>query len=182
MTRVSPGKCCIVECIIKKYKILRLLFSPIFYNREEEAKKRKSSAKTTLSTNNGPSADDFYRGGGKRTGMGNIDTRNFLADAFLGQTRSVAPATQYMQVPPSIPQPQQEYYSHEAYYPHESGGRNHVGRDISRSRSRSRRKKRYYTSSSESPSPEPRKRSSKNRNYNTSKSADDRTNQLINID
>ena len=163
-------------------RYLHYYFRRIFYNREEEAKKRKSSAKTTLSTNNGPSADDFYRGGGKRTGMGNIDTRNFLADAFLGQTRSVAPATQYMQVPPSIPQPQQEFYSHEAYYPHESGGRNHFGRDISRSRSRSRRKKRYYTSSSESPSPEPRKRRSKKRDYGTPKSANEGNNQLVHID
>ena len=39
-----------------------------------------------LATNHGPSADDFYTGGGKRRGMDNIDTRNFLADTFLGRT------------------------------------------------------------------------------------------------
>ena len=115
--------------------------------------------------------------------MDNVNARNFLADAFLGrQSNSVAPATQYMQVPPPIPQPQQDYYSNAAYYPYESGGRDYVGRDGSRSRSHSRRKKRYYYSSSESPSPEPRKRSGKNREYSNSKSTGSDNNELIKID
>ena len=89
------------------------IFVDFFFNREVESNKRKSSAKTTLSTNNGPSPDDFYTGGGKRTNHGNIETRNFIADAFLGRNSSVAPATQFVQAAPPIPPPQ-EYHSHVA--------------------------------------------------------------------
>lgn len=147
-----------------------------------ESKKRKSSAKTTLSTNNAPSPDDFYTGGGKRTNHGNIETRNFIADAFLGRNSSVAPATQFVQAAPPIPPPQ-EYHSHAAYYPSHSHGREreYGGWDDSRrSRSRSRHKKRYYYSSSESPSPEPRKRKGNKRHYSPSALGDDK--QLINIE
>ena len=134
-------------------------------------------------TNNGPSAEDFYTGGRKRRGMDNVNARNFLADAFLGrQSNSVAPATQYMQVPPPIPQPQEEYYSHAAHLPREEGCGDYVDMARSRSRSRSRRKKRYYYASSSSSSPEPRKRSSKTRDYSTSKSMGGDNNELIKID
>ena len=137
-----------------------------------------------LATNHGPSADDFYTGGGKRRGMGNTGTRNFLTDAFLGRTTSVAPATQFMQVPPPIPQPQQEYYSHAGYYPQDSVGRKYVRRK--RRGSHSRRKRRHHyslsDSSSDSSSPESRKRSFKPRDYSSSKCTDGDNNELINID
>ena len=115
--------------------------------------------------------------------MDNVNTRNFLADAFLGrQSNSVAPATQYMQVPPPIPQPQEEYYSHVAHLPTEEGGGDYVDMGRSRSRSRLRRKKRYYYASSSSSSPEPRKRSMKPREYSISKSTGGNNNELIKID
>ena len=160
------------------------IFADFFYNREVESKKRKSSAKATLSTTNAPSAEDFYTGGGKRSNQGNIEARNFLADAFLGRNSSVAPATQYVQPAPPLPPPQ-DYYSHAAHYPPRSHGRDYVGReydgwdDCRRSRSRSRHKRRHYYSSSDSPSPEPRKRKGNKRHHSPSPSGG--TKELIDI-
>ena len=109
--------------------------------------------------------------------MENIETRNFLADAFLG--RSVAPRMQMTHPPPPS-----NMYSHAAsasYYPADHVDRSYYDDRQSRSRSHSRRKKRYYSSSDSSPEPVKRHRKKRDRSHSPMIN-DNNNNSIVNID
>ena len=103
----------------------------------------------------------FYTGGGKRSGMSNVDACNLLADAFLNRSNStgvVPPAMSF--APPPI-------YHYPDYR--------------SRSRSHSRRRRHYYSDSSDISTPEKKKKRRDENTYDYSSESDDRKKSAIDL-
>ena len=176
--RTVLGKKCIADFVLKICNILTFVFSTI-YNREEDSKRKKSYAANTLSNDkcNAFNKEDFYTGGGKRTTLDNVETRNFLADSFLGRNEVV-------HAPPQQHPPAAYSHYHAMHHPMNSydRDRDYDGRS-SRSRSHSRhRKKRYYSSSSDCSTPEPRRRKRKSRYSSPPPATDNNNNAIVKID
>ena len=142
--------------------------------REHERVKKRSQAADVLAPSN-INFNEFYKGGGKRTMVNNVERRDLMSDNFMNRNGGGGQYNEFMNVP---------MVAHASSYP--ASHDQYEMRSMSGGRSRSRSRRRYYYSSDES-TPERIRHRRRRKHYRDSEKRsesplNDNTKQIVKID